>query len=250
MDEWIGILLPFALLLARVSGFFAVAPFFSWAAAPIRARAGMTLVVTIFLAMVSTVGIDPRGVHWISAGGLVAQEVLCGAGLGLAARLVYQGIQQGAQIIGRQMGMLMANVVDPTSEQRSQPVSIFFEMGFMMLFLAVGGHHLLLQLLAGSYSALPSGGALDMGALSNGVVAAGSTMLLFALKLAAPTLAGFMVLGVLLGVLARVLPEMNILLASFPLRVGLGMFIAAATFPFLEGFAGDLTEWIERFLTL
>jgi flagellar biosynthetic protein FliR len=250
MDEWIAILLPFALLLGRVSGFFAVAPFFSWAVAPVRARAGMTLVVTVFLAMISTVQIDPQGVHWIRAGVLIAQEILCGAGLGLAARLVYQGIQQGAQILGRQMGMLMANVVDPTSRQRSQPISIFFDMGLMMLFLAIGGHHLLVYLLVGSYKVLPAGGAVDLAAVSDGVVAAGSTMLLLALKLAAPALAGFMVLGVLLGILARVLPEMNILLASFPLRVGLGLFIAAASFPLLDGFASDIAEWIGRLLTL
>ncbi len=248
MEDWIAILFPFALLLARTSGFFAVAPIFSWTTVPMRVRAGFALVVTVFFAMTAPVRIASEGVGLLQATIILTQEILCGAGLGLAARLVYLGIQQGGRIVGRQMGMMMAAVMDPTTGERSQPLGIFFDMSFMLLFLAAGGHRLLLVVLARSYEGLPVGAAPNFPALADGIITAGSMMLLFALKLAAPVLAAFLMLGVVLAVLARVLPEMNLLLTSLPMRVGMGLFMAAAILPALQGFVAEVTDWIRRFL--
>lgn len=107
---------------------------------------------------------------------------------------------------------------------------------------------MLLLVLARSYQVFPIGRAPDMGALAGGIVAAGSTMLLFALKLAAPVLAAFLILAVVLAILARVLPEMNILMASMPLRVAMGLFMSAAVLPMLDSFTVDLADWIRQLM--
>ena len=250
MDQWIAILLPSFAILARVTAFFGLCPVFSCSAVPMRARVTLALMVTVFLAMALPIRLASEGVHWAEAVMLIGREVLCGAGLGLAVRLIYMGVQQGAQIIGRQMGMMMASIIDPTSGASTLPTSVLFDMSFIMLFLVAGGHRLLLELLAGSYEVFPVGGQIDLAALTDGVVTAGSAMLLLALKLSGPALAAFIILGVLLGIVARVLPEMNVLMASFPLRVALGLFIAAAIFPMLDGFTVEIAGWINRFLQL
>ena len=87
-----------------------------------------------------------------------------------------------------------------------------------------------------------------MAFLAEGVLNAGSTMLVFALKTAAPLLAAFLLLSVVLALLARVLPEMNVLLASLPLRVGMGFFMAAAIMPTLNELADELAAWMNRSL--
>ncbi len=248
MEEWVAILLPFVLLLARISAFFAVAPIFSWQPIPLRVRVAMVLLMTIFFAMIMPPKIFAVAVQPIQATVMITQEIVCGAALALVARLVYMGVQQGGRIAGRQMGLMLARVIDPSTGERSQPVGILFDFAFMALFLAAGGHHLLLIALARSYEAFPIGAAPNIAVLTDGVVTAGSVMLLFALKLSAPVLAAFLLLGVLLAVLARVLPEMNILMASLPLRVGLGLFMAAAILPFLDSFVVELAEWMNRFL--
>lgn len=241
--------MPMALLLARVSGFFAVAPVFGWNTVPARIRIGLTLLLTIFFAKNNLVPVLGQ-VHWLTGAIMIAEGIICGAALGLAARLAYAGIQQGAQIIARQTGMMMANIVDPTSGERSQPIAILYETSFMLLFLAAGGHHLMLRLLAGSYDVIPPGGPINVPALTEAVILGGQTMLMLALRLSAPALAAFLILGVLLGILARVVPEMNILMASFPLRVGLGLLLAAAILPSLDGFTAELADWMGRLLIL
>jgi flagellar biosynthetic protein FliR len=89
---------------------------------------------------------------------------------------------------------------------------------------------------------------MDMAALAEGILQAGSTMLLLALKLAGPVLAGFLLLSLVLGVLARVLPQMNVLTESFPLRVALGLLLASMTLPSLERFGMELGGWLRQFL--
>jgi len=247
MDEWIRILLTPALLLARISGFLGVSPIFGSNAIPLRIRASFALLMTIFFAVVTPPAAQARGAGWMAATVLIVREVLCGAALGLIARLVFLGVQQGGRIAGRQMGLMMAGVLDPNTGERSQPLGILFDLSFTLLFLIAGGHHLLLAMLARSYDVVPVAGSVDISALTEGVIEAGSAMLLFALKLAAPVLAAFLVLAVVLAVLARILPEMNLLMTSMPFRAGLGLFMAAAILPLLEGFTLEVADWMRRF---
>ena len=117
-----------------------------------------------------------------------------------------------------------------------------------MLFLSANGHHLFLLLIDKSYDVFPVGAEVNAGALAGALVQAGAVMLTLGLKLAAPMLAAFLLLAVVLAALARVLPEMNVLLTSLPLRVGLGLFMAAAIVSSLDVFAGEIAHWLGGFL--
>jgi flagellar biosynthetic protein FliR len=86
--------------------------------------------------------------------------------------------------------------------------------------------------------------------LASGVVKAGSTMFLLGLRLAAPMLAAFLLLMVVLAVLARMVPEMDILFISFPLTVGLGLLMAALFLPLINAFLGEFAEWMGKLLPL
>jgi flagellar biosynthetic protein FliR len=220
MTRWVSLLLPVGLIFARTTACVAVLPLFGSRAVP----------------------------RILGAAVLLAREALCGLALGLAARLVFIAIQQGGVLIGRQMGFALASVLDPTSGERTQPFGMYLDALFTLLFFVAGGHHLLVRLLGRSFEVLPAAGTVDFGALAAGVLAAGSTMLMFTLKLAAPMLAAFLVLAVVLGVLARVLPEMNILLTSLPLRVAVGLILAVAMVPLLATFTDEVAQWLNHFL--
>lgn len=249
MEGWVPLLLPFALILARTSAFVGVVPIFGAQTVPVQVRAGLAVVMAVFLAIIQPPPALTGGEgHWLSAALMLIEEVLCGLALGLAARLIFSAVQQGGLIIGREMGFTMAFIVDPSTGDESDPLGMFLETVFLLLFLAAGGHHLLLRLMAGSYRVLPAGQSPDLGLLASGVLAAGSAMLTFALKLAGPILAALLIMAVVLAVLSRVLPEMDILFTSLPLRVGLGLLLAIAMVPVLQGFSDELAAWMSRFL--
>jgi len=181
MGIWLAILLPFALLTARVGGFVLVSPIFGWRAVPTVVRSGLVLMLTVFFAATMPPVINGIAVHWLQAIVLIVQEAIIGLALGLMARLVYSAVQQGGMIAAQQMGFSDAGVIDPVSSSQSRPIATFFEMIFALLFLAANGHHLLLKIVANSFKSFPVASTPDISLLAEGIVVAGSAMLLFAL---------------------------------------------------------------------
>jgi flagellar biosynthetic protein FliR len=247
VEDYLAIFVPYLLLLGRVTAFFSVLPLFSWDYLPARIRAALAVWTTIFFGMV----FPPPAVashDWSSAAVLLGMEVAYGLALGLSAHLVYLAIQQGGRIAAVQMGLTDAELIDPVSQESTEAMSLLFDLIFALFFLAAGGHLMLLGIVGRSFDACPIGSVPSVQAMAEGVLAAGSAMLVFALKFAAPMLAAFLVLAVVLAILARVLPEMNILLASFPLRIALGLVLAIAMVPTMEVFAGELARWMGKYL--
>ncbi|MHC4149266.1 MAG: flagellar biosynthetic protein FliR, partial [Planctomycetota bacterium] len=117
----------------------------------------------------------------------------------------------------------MANILDPLTGERAQPLGMLLETIFILLFLSANGHHLFLLIISRSYEAFPPGTTPTIPVLAEGISKSTSAMLMAGLRLAAPMLAAFLLLMVILAVLARIVPEMNILFISLPLRVGLGL---------------------------
>jgi flagellar biosynthetic protein FliR len=117
-----------------------------------------------------------------------------------------------------------------------------------MLFLAAGGHQVLLGVLHRSYAAFPVGATPDISAMAQTVLVAGAEMLALALRVAAPLLAASLILAVALAILAKAMPEANVLYLSFPLRVGLCVMVAAAMMPYLNSFAGEMAGYMRDFL--
>jgi flagellar biosynthetic protein FliR len=107
---------------------------------------------------------------------------------------------------------------------------------------------LLLLIISRSYDVFPAGHIPTIPVLTAGVVKAGSAMFIAGLKLAAPMLAAFLLLMVVLAVLARIVPEMNILFISLPLRVGLGLLMVTIFLPFIKDFVAEFADWMGKLL--
>jgi flagellar biosynthetic protein FliR len=240
---------PRMLMMARVSGLMLSAPLFSTGHVPRVVKVGLILVITMFFAVAGPVPSLPANMHWASLTVALLMEIATGVALGLAAQLMFLTVQQAGIILAQQMGLTDAEVIDPTTNQENESMATFMEMTFALLFLAVGGHQLLLAALGKSFAVYPAGSAPQIATLANAVTSAGANMLLFALKMAAPSLGAFLVLSVVLGVLARTLPDMNILFESFPMRIGLGLIMATTMIPALDRFNAEMSAWMQRLFT-
>jgi len=250
MEFMIAKLLGFVMVLTRVSAFFIVCPVFSWKSLPKRIKVAMAMLLSIFFsAMVPSVVNDEK-ISTIKAILLISNEAIYGLALGLIAVLVFSAVKFGGRIIERQMGLAMANTFDPLSGERSQPLGMLIEMIFVILFFSANGHYLLLMMISKSYEAFPAGTMPDLSNLLNGIVEAGSVLMIAGLRLAAPMLAAFLVLMVVLAFLARLAPEMNILFVSMPVRVGLGLIMVGIFLPFINGFVSEFANWMNKLLPL
>ena len=243
-------LLAFAMVLTRISAFFLVLPVFGWKSIPVRIKVALIVLLAVFFSVVTPLATEPEGVSVLEAILLIANEATYGLALGLIVTFVFTAVKFSGRIIERQMGLAMAQILDPMTGERTQPLSSLLEMIFIILFLSANGHHLLLLIISRSYETFPVGSVPTIPVLAGGVIKAGSAMFLLGLRLAAPMLAAFLLLMVVLAVLARMIPEMNILFISLPLRVGLGLLMAAIFLPFLNGFVAEFADWMGKLLPL
>lgn len=244
------ILLGFTLVLTRISAFFLVLPVFGWQAIPVQIKVAATVVLSTFFAAVVPLGIDVAEISTLKAMLLLAGEATYGLALGVIVTSLFSVVRLSGQIVEREMGLTMAEILDPLTGENGQPLGGLLEMIFVLLFLSANGHHLFLLILSKSYTAFPAGTIPTIQMLTGGVLTAGSAMLIAALRLAAPMLAAFMVLMVALALLARLVPEMNILFISMPVRIGLGLIMAATFLPFLNGYVTEMAGWMAKLLPL
>jgi len=250
MELMIEKLLSFTMVLTRISAFFLVLPVFGWKSIPVRIKVAVTVLLAIFFSMIMPSSLDTRRISALEAGLLISNEAVYGLAMGLIVTVVFSVVKVAGRITERQMGMAMAQILDPLTGERSQPLSSLLEMIFIILFLSANGHHLFLLIISRSYEAFPVGTIPTIPILVGGVIQAGLAMFVASLKLAAPMLAAFLLLMVVLAVLARIVPEMNILFVSFPLRVGLGLLMVAIFMPFINNFVAEFSDWMGKLLPL
>jgi flagellar biosynthetic protein FliR len=250
MELMIEKLLGFVMVLTRISAFFIVLPVFGWKSIPVRIKGAITVLLAVFFSMIIPMPVNAGKISSMEAILLLVNEATYGLALGLIVACVFAAVKFSGRIIERQMGLAMAQILDPLTGERAQPLGSLLEMIFILLFLSANGHHLFLMIISRSYESFPAGSMPTIPVLAEGVINAGSTMLLHGLKLAAPTLAAFIMLMVILAVLARMVPEMNILFISLPLRVGMGLLMVAIFIPFIGSFVGEFAKLMEKLLPL
>jgi flagellar biosynthetic protein FliR len=243
-------LLGFALVLTRISSFLLVLPVFGSKGLPVQIKAAVAVFLSLFFCSTAPLGVDPARIGILQAIVLLAGEAVYGLALGLIVVLLFSVVQFSGHIVEQQMGLTMAEIVDPLTEEEGGPLASLLEMIFLLLFLSANGHHLFLQILAKSYSVFPAGTTPTLSLLVDGVIETGSVMFVAGLRLAAPLLAAFLILMVALALLARLIPEMDVFFLGMPVQVGLGLFLAAAFLPFFGSFVTEMTEWMAKLLPI
>jgi flagellar biosynthetic protein FliR len=230
LSQWYGsIFWP----LTRILALFAWAPVLSHTSIPIRAKVGIALAITLAIAPV--VSSPPIG-GLLEAHGFVqlAHNILVGLALGFAVRIVFVGIELAGQLIGLQIGLSFAAYFNPDTGESENVVSNFMSMLVLLMFLAIDGHLMLLSALAESFRVFPAagGGSVPIEPLT--LVRAASDIFAIALTICLPILAVMLLVNVVLGVMARVAPQLNLFAVGFPLTILAGLAALALFLPTLE----------------
>lgn len=128
-------LLAFALVLTRISAFFLVLPVFGWQTIPARIKVAATVILAVFFTGIVPLGVDVAQVSTLKAILLLASEATYGLALGLIITSLFNVVKLSGQLIERQMGLTMAQILDPLTGESGQPLGGLLEMIFILLFL-------------------------------------------------------------------------------------------------------------------
>lgn len=211
------------LVFLRVLFLFSFFPLWGERFVPVRIRILIAVVIAIAVAPVAPVtpAMFPLSVRGLLL--VIATEALLGFGFALIGRILFAIVQFSGQIMGEQMGYGIINAIDPTE---SRQVSVIAEMLYLMsvlLFLAADLHHVLLATVVNSFHTLAPGGAALGAGLARFMLDLGTTLFELSLRLAMPIIVIVFAINVGLGMIARGVPQINVFMESFPLRIIAGV---------------------------
>lgn len=218
--------------LTRVLALFAAAPLLSHRAIPVRVKVGLALAITAVLA--PTLSVPPLPAALTGEGlALLAYNVLVGLTIGFAVRIVLAAFDLAGELIGLQMGLSFAGFFNPASGSSQNPVGGFLALLALLTFVAIDGHLMLLHALVASFEAFPLAGRPAPPDLA-GLLRLGADLFALALSIALPFVAVLLLINVVLGVLARIAPQLNVFAVGFPLTLLSGMALLLVLLPYLE----------------
>ena len=161
---------------------------------------------------------------------LLAQEVMIGVFMGLFLQIVVAALVGAGQLIAGGMGLSMANMIDPNLGN-VPTLSQFFLLIGMLLFIALGGHLILLSVLQYSFEAVPLAGVAISGAMLMGLVNWSGTMFIGAAAIGFPVVFGLLVINASVGLIARAAPSLNVFAIGFPALIPAGLIMLLITTP-------------------
>lgn len=217
----------FTLTFFRVAGLMLFAPLFGSARVPRRVKLLLALVLTI--PIVAVIGVPhipmPDSVAQLAAG--LACEIAFGFALGMVVSLTFIAAQWAGEMVGQQIGLSMAEVLDPSLGGSSSLVGELYFMLSTAVFLILGGHRMMIVGLAESMRSFPPLSITVDFHVLDVVVAFLTAATQLALRLSAPLFVTMIVVDVSLGCISKTIPQLNVMSAGMALRGVLGILVLA-----------------------
>jgi len=238
----------FVLVLVRVGTMLTFVPFFGGKVVPgvVKTLTAVALSFVLFPFAEEVPAIR----HWeepLRMCLLVAGEVVFGAVMGFSARLIFKAMRSAGELMGHQMGMALARASDPVTGVGTTVVANFCDALGVLVFFTVGGHRLFIAAIHKSLQEWPLGQMLSADFIREITVTAAARSFTLAFEFAAPLVVAMFSVALIMAVLARVVPEINVLIVGFPLRVGGGLVGLTLLLPFLVQSAAGLCRMVGRF---
>ena len=236
--SWLATLLwPFM----RIGAMFAAAPIFSARSVPVRIR----ILLAFFIAWILVPVIpEPPAVDLISGEALIISisQVLIGLAMGFILQMVFSAFVLAGYSIATAMGLGFASMVDPQNGVQVPVISQAFLIMTTLVFLALNGHLIFIEVLASSFKSMPIGANFLSKDDFWQLVIWGGDMFAGGMLIALPAVAALLLVNLAFGVTSRAAPQLNIFAVGFPIMIMIGLAFIILTLP-------TITSHLSRLLT-
>lgn len=222
----------FLLLFGRLSGLFLSAPILSSRMLPGRLKALIVAMLAFTLSYIvplqdSLSSINTPGLY-VAA---LVVEFVVGYTIGFVCYVALGAIQTAGQLMDMQMGFAIVNVMDPASGTQIPLMGNLTQTIALMVYLAMNGHHYLIEALVQSYRIIPVMGLSMNHRLLDWLTEITVYLFIIAIKLAAPLVIALLTTDIATGFIARTVPQMNVFIVGMPLKIILGLGALMVMFP-------------------
>ena len=231
----------FILVLARISPLFVLAPLFSSKMLPVRARGIVGVGLTLGIMPIALHAGDGQEIPMdvLPLAGLILKELLVGAAFSFVLAALFAAVSAAGSLVDTLIGFTFSSLVDPVNGSQSSVMSNVYSLLGVAVFIAIDGDAWVVQGLARTYDAVPLLSAPKIGSLVGGMELAFSGILGAAVEISAPIVLALILTDAAFGVVARVMPQLNVFAVGFPAKMVVGLTIVGASLPFVSGWLGD-----------
>lgn len=236
----------FLLILVRVSCFVFVAPFFSMSNTPRNVRIGLS----VFIAILLYYTVSGQELVYDTLTGyviIVLKEAVTGLLIGYAANLCISIVSFAGHVVDMEMGLSMASLMDPTTKETSTITGIYYNYMILLMLMISGMHRYLLRALAETYELIPVNGMVfhsdELFAAMTGFMA---DYIIIGFRICLPVFAVMIILNAVLGVLAKVSPQLNMFAVGIQMKVLVGITILFVTTSMLPDAADFIYDQMKR----
>ncbi len=239
----------FGLVYLRVLGLLITMPVFSSAEIPRPLRAALAAA----MAMIATIVLSGRPVTLPATGGgyvlAAISEFLLGLAAGYLLHWVSEAVAIGAQMVGFQMGLAIVNVIDPITGASISLTASFQMRVAVMVFLVSGLYREFVAAIFTSFELVPLGAAVWKASYAREFTETVGLALKASIGLAGTPIVSLLLAKLVLGIIARTVPQMNVFVVGFPLTIAVGLLATAAVMPlFVEWVQQDYAASLRRML--
>ncbi len=239
------------LVMCRLGGMIATAPLFSTFPVPMQAKAALValsaFIMYPFILQHSNFAVPTNLIMLFL---MLFKELFIGILVGFCAQLIFIGIQIGGQLLSIQMGLAIAETLDPVTRQRTPVVGQLYLFTASMIFIFLNGHHQLFQSIYGSYSAIPIGINFDItNKLVENILYFTSQLFPIAFAVVMPIFGLLFITDIALAFVSKIMPQMNIFMVSLPLKIYIGLLCVAlfmsTTAVYMTGLLSNMLKNLE-----
>jgi flagellar biosynthetic protein FliR len=223
------------LVFVRVGAAMMLLPGFSEPYVPPRARLILALMISIIISPVVRENLPAMPSSMLSLGLLIIGELVVGFFFGTITRMFIAAMATAGMIIAFMSSMANALVNDPSSQQQGAISGSFLTTIAVLMIFILDLHHVMLMAVADSYTLFRPGEGLEMGDFSEMVTRVLSKTFLLAFQLSAPFIAVGTIFYLGLGVLGRLMPQVQIFFVAMPMQIAVGFIILFLSLPVMMG---------------
>jgi flagellar biosynthetic protein FliR len=237
----------FVLVSARVAGLFLAAPLWSTAGVPKSIRSAAAVLLSIVL-IPSVIPVAPLPDDMVAMAVILASETLLGIAIGMTGAMFMHGVMVAGEVASLQMGLSLGQALGALPEGATVGVGQLKGYFASLIYLSLGGHLTLYQALAGSFAAVPPGRAF-LGVQGGRMVAElAGTVFSSGIRAAAPVMVALLLANLALAILGKAVPQLNVMMVSFPVTIAIGMIALGASLPFLAAYLGGQIDGLPQVL--
>ena len=226
----------FFLVFLRIGAVIMTIPVFESRSIPQVFKLALAFAASLMLYPMLNLSPLPAAKSIFSLGIGAAGEILLGLAIGFSVKLIFAGVQMAGQMAGYQMGMAIANVMDPAESEQIPLLAQFNNLVALLVFLAINAHYWFIRALSQSYRLVPPFEARFDGSLAQHLVHLAGNMFVIAVQVGAPVIAVLLVTSVAFGLVARTVPQMNVFIVAMPLKIGVGLLFLGFSLPYFAAF--------------